>query len=119
VRANIILFWPITLSSLEHLRHQKIISVPYYLMKSLQKMAMEVQTCRESVVAHHGLIKILIVDALRRRQPYVTWDMFISPPRETMEPTQPYRSNHKLQKPMPPLQVAATPPSQVVAPENQ
>jgi hypothetical protein len=39
---------------------------------------------------HHGLIKLLIVDTLKRRQLYITWDMFIrSLVKETISSTLP------------------------------
>jgi len=36
----------------------------------------EVELGRYGVIAHHGLIDFIIEDALKRKQPYVTWDHF-------------------------------------------
>lgn len=53
------------------------INVPYYLKKAMQTMAKKVKDGTTSALAHHGLIKLLIVDTLKEN-PGVTWNRMVS-----------------------------------------
>ena len=51
---------------LNHLRHQQIINLPFYLLGNIKHMAAIVKTTThsEACVTNHGLIKLIVLDAL-------------------------------------------------------
>jgi hypothetical protein len=58
-----------------HFTGKKPINMPYYLLKSLTKMASKVQAKPQKAsnsLFHHGLIKLIVLEELSRRNK--TWD---------------------------------------------
>jgi hypothetical protein len=60
---------------LAHFQFNKPLNFPFYFLKSLKKMSSQVRknvTNPHNNLFHHGLIKLLVLDELRK-----TWDEFI------------------------------------------
>ena len=63
---------------LNHFTGKEAINLPFYLHKALTKMAKQVKaepTKLTSRLSHHGLITLLIKDALKRKQ--IEWGFFL------------------------------------------
>ena len=63
---------------LMHLSGDQKLNLPYYLLKSLQKMIARIHTHQEHIVCslfHQGLIKMLIVFHLKKKGK--TWEKFL------------------------------------------
>ena len=71
---------------LSHLRHRALINMPFYLFKYFHHMAVFLKLARHpySSLAHHGLIKLLILMALAQRNQ--TWEQFIGQPQINQGP---------------------------------
>lgn len=54
---------------LNHLRHQKLINLPYFLLGNIRHMATVVKTTvhPEMCVTNHGLIKFIVLNALSQQ----------------------------------------------------
>lgn len=63
---------------LTHLRHQRLLNLPYFLLRSLQSMSHNVKHTNNpgASLSHHGLRKLLRVYALSR---FSTWETFLRP----------------------------------------
>jgi hypothetical protein len=60
-----------------HFQGRQKINLPFYLLKSLTKMVVHVQTHSINIehnIFHHGLIKLLIVEELKKI--HQTWNQF-------------------------------------------
>ena len=55
--------------------HQKL-SIPYFLMQSLIGSSNKVKEGNSQQLVHHGLIRILIEDALQNLRIPITWTLF-------------------------------------------
>lgn len=58
------------------------LSVPHFLLNSITDMSHKVRQRKYQHLAHHGLIKLIVNDALRRRNLPVSWSSFIDMDRE-------------------------------------
>jgi len=61
--------------------HQRL-SIPYFLMRSLIDSNNKVREWNSQKLAHHGLIRILIEDALQNLKIPITWSAFRDLPTE-------------------------------------
>ena len=61
--------------------HQRL-SIPYFLMQSLIDFSKKVKKGNSQHLAHHGLIRILIKDALQTLRIPITWSVFRNLPVE-------------------------------------
>ena len=61
--------------------HQRL-SIPYFLMQSLIDSSIKVKEGNSQQLAHHGLIRILIEDALQNLRTPITWSVFRDLPAE-------------------------------------
>jgi hypothetical protein len=72
---------------LAHLRHQRYVSIPYFLMYSLELISLKTRQVKkpETSLTHHGLIKLLVEDALQTTQ--WDWTSFLgqNPPSQDVE----------------------------------
>ena len=59
----------------ETLVHQKLI-IPYFLMQSLIGPSNKVKEVNSQQLVHHGLIRILIKDAIQSLRIPITWSVF-------------------------------------------
>ena len=55
--------------------HQKL-SIPYFLLQSLIDSSTKVQEGNSQQLAHHGLIKILVEEALHTLTIPIAWEVF-------------------------------------------
>ena len=65
-------------SFLQHLSHESKMNLPFFFLKSLQKMSSrfkEHQDHTKQFIFHHGLIKLIISTELKKRGN--TWDYFL------------------------------------------
>jgi len=65
----------------ETLVHQRF-SIPYFLLQSLMDSSSKVKKGNSQPLAHHGLIRILIEDALLNPRIPITWTIFNELPVE-------------------------------------
>jgi hypothetical protein len=79
-----------------HFKGNHLMNIPYFLLKSLKKMAEQVRKAKDfrGSLFHFGLVKILIKSALSQKQE--TWDMF------TVRTLASDKSKDKSVKPAPP-----------------
>lgn len=61
--------------------HQRL-SIPYFLMQSLIDSSNKVKEGNSQKLSHHGLIRILIEDALQNLRIPITWSVFRDLPVE-------------------------------------
>lgn len=61
--------------------HQRL-SIPYFLMQSLIVSNNKVKEGNSQQLVHHGLIRILIKDALKSLRIPITWSLFRNLPAE-------------------------------------
>lgn len=56
-------------SLLNHLRHRQLVNLPYFLLENIMHMFVAVNTNAypETCVTNHGLIKLIVLDALERQ----------------------------------------------------
>ena len=87
MRVDIVLSMAIILGSLE-LRfgveippHQRL-NIPYFFLQSLIESSIKVKEGNSPQLAHHGLIRILIEDALQNLRTLITWSVFRDIPTE-------------------------------------
>jgi hypothetical protein len=73
-RYSLLFFYHFKLFS--HLRHQWLINIPYFLLKSLQLKTHNMRGTKNpaSSVTHHGLIKLLILYVLYKKNK--AWEAF-------------------------------------------
>ena len=63
---------------LQHLSHEEKMKIPFFLFKSLQNMSSRVKehpNHTKQSMFHHGLIKLVISTALRKKEK--TWEYFL------------------------------------------
>jgi len=71
----------ILLHQLRHLPNQETqqkLIIPYFLLQSLKYMSLKVHRGKQEFLAHHGLIKMKISDALRSLRKRILWEYFIN-----------------------------------------
>ena len=61
--------------------HKRLI-IPYFLLQSFIDSSIKVKEGNSQQLAHHGLIRILIEDALQNLRTPITWSVFIDMPVE-------------------------------------
>jgi hypothetical protein len=79
------------LHQLRHLSNQephKNLSIPYFLLQSLKEMSLKVQKGKQDFLAHHGLIKLIVSDALRSLKHNILWEYFINMDLQAFEEAQ-------------------------------
>ena len=64
------------------------LSIPHFLLNSINDMSHKVRQRKYHHLAHHGLIKLIMNDALRRLNLPVSWSSFIDMDREAFIATQ-------------------------------
>ena len=71
---------------LSHLHHNRLLNMPFYLLRYLQSMAQYVKSSQNTVssLTNHGLIKLLVLRALAHQN--LTWEQFVSRPRVDRKP---------------------------------
>ena len=52
------------------------LSIPYFLLQSLVDTSIKVQEGNHQQLAHHGLIRIIIEDALHNLRNPIQWEIF-------------------------------------------
>lgn len=55
---------------------QNILNIPYFLLQAVKDMSMKVQKGNHQQLAHHGLIRPIIEDALQNLKIPITWEIF-------------------------------------------
>lgn len=60
-----------------HLCNGVLINDPFYLFLSLQGSCIEVWHGHINYLAHHGLIKLIVIHGLILENPHVEWDVFV------------------------------------------
>ena len=65
----------------ETLPHQRL-NIPYFLLQSLIDSSIKVKEGNSQQLAHHGLIRIVIEDALQNLRTLITWSTFRDMPVE-------------------------------------
>jgi hypothetical protein len=73
------------LHQLRHLSHQKlkeILIIPYFLLQSLKEMSTKVKGGKKEALAHHGLIKLIVYEALGNLKHKVSWEYFVDMERK-------------------------------------
>jgi hypothetical protein len=61
-----------------HLKGEKILNMPYFLIKYLTKMSKSIQKKNKNVdrsLYHHGLVKIIVKSELQKQG--IEWDKFL------------------------------------------
>jgi len=56
------------------LRNEKLMDMAYFLSCYLGSLDEKCETYNLSILAHHGLIKLLVKYALQRKYPNVLWE---------------------------------------------
>ena len=71
---------------LSHLRHRALLNIPFCLFNDLHRMVGFVRTTKHpnSSLTHHGLIKLIILQALAQRNQ--TWEQFTGQIQINQEP---------------------------------
>lgn len=59
-----------------HLRHKDLVNVSFYLFQSIKKMSSEVQKGHRNSLAHHGIIKLIIMKGLENNTSPIPWAIF-------------------------------------------
>ena len=57
-------------------RPQNRLSIPYFLLQSVIDMSIKVHEGNHQQLAHHGLIRLIIEDALQNPRIPITWETF-------------------------------------------
>jgi len=63
-------------------------SVPYFILQSVRGMSQKVREGKHQHLGHHGLIKLIIVDALNKLKIPIIWSKFIDMDRDALIDTQ-------------------------------
>ena len=66
------------LTSMYHQQLKKNLSIPYFLLQTLREMSAKVQRGKKEALTNHGILKLIISDALERHFPKVSWEEFIA-----------------------------------------
>lgn len=66
----------------EELHMAQTHSVPYFLLHSMRDLSQKVRKGKHQHLGHHGLIKMIVVDALNELRIHVLWFNFIDMDRE-------------------------------------
>jgi len=66
---------------LETCPHQRL-NIPYFLLQSLINSSIKVKEENSQQLVHHGLIRILIEDALQNLKTAITWSVFRDMPAD-------------------------------------
>ena len=68
----------------EDLPLDQSLNIPYFLMHSIRDMIHRIKEGKHQHLAHHGLIKIIVEDALNKLKSPIPWSNFIDVDREDL-----------------------------------
>jgi hypothetical protein len=71
-----------------HLRLGQFVNLPYYLYHSLKRACTQFRDGHEHSLAHHGLIKLLVIHGLQLQETPIVWDAFAYPTFHASQPQQ-------------------------------
>ncbi len=71
-----------------HLRLGQLVNLPYYLYYFLKRACTQFREGHEHSLAHHGLIKLLVIHGLHLQDTPIAWDAFVHPTYNALRPQQ-------------------------------